>query len=103
MASGEPMNGMHLWVSSVALAAMLGLETGPPQPPPAREAYADVPGARIWFKDTGGNGVPVIFLHAATGSVRNWEKQLPVFAAAGYRVIAFDRRGWGRTVAEAGA
>jgi pimeloyl-ACP methyl ester carboxylesterase len=50
--------------------------------------------------DTGGNGVPVVFLHAATGSSRVWEYQIPAFTAAGYRVIAFDRRGWGRTVSD---
>jgi len=62
-----------------------------------REAYAIVPGARIFYRDTGGGGEPVILLHAATGSSRVWEYQIPAFAAAGYRVIAFDRRGWGRT------
>jgi len=72
------------------------------QQPPAQETYADVPGARIWFKDTGGSGVPVVLLHAATGSVRNWEKQYPVFTSAGYRVIAYDRRGWGRTTVQPG-
>jgi pimeloyl-ACP methyl ester carboxylesterase len=61
------------------------------------ETYAPVPGARIFYRDTGGNGVPVILLHAATGSSRVWEYQIPAFSAAGYRVIAFDRRGWGRT------
>lgn len=62
------------------------------------EAYAELPGARIFYTDTGGSGVPVVFLHAATGSSRVWEYQIPAFTAAGYRVIAFDRRGWGRTV-----
>lgn len=62
-----------------------------------REAYATVPGARIFYRDTGGSGAPVILLHAATGSSRVWEYQIPAFTAAGYRVIAFDRRGWGRT------
>ncbi len=62
-----------------------------------REAYATVPGARIFYRDTGGSGVPVILLHANTGSSRVWEYQIPAFVAAGYRVIAFDRRGWGRT------
>ncbi len=70
----------------------------PAQTPVAREGYVTVPGARIFYRDTGGSGVPVILLHAATGSSRVWEYQIPVFAAAGYRVIAFDRRGWGRTV-----
>jgi pimeloyl-ACP methyl ester carboxylesterase len=70
----------------------------PAQTPVVREGYITVPGARIFYRDTGGSGVPVILLHAATGSSRVWEYQLPAFAAAGYRVIAFDRRGWGRTV-----
>src|SRR5271163_2183539 len=61
------------------------------------EAYAELPGARVFYIDTGGSGVPVVFLHAATGSSRVWEYQIPAFTAAGYRVIAFDRRGWGRT------
>ena len=63
----------------------------------AHEGYVELPGARIFYLDTGGNGVPVVFLHAATGSSRVWEYQIPAFTAAGYRVIAFDRRGWGRT------
>jgi pimeloyl-ACP methyl ester carboxylesterase len=64
---------------------------------PVHEAYANVPGARIFYRDTGGNGAPAILLHAATGSSRVWEYQIPGFTSAGYRVIAFDRRGWGRT------
>jgi pimeloyl-ACP methyl ester carboxylesterase len=39
-------------------------------------------------------------MHAATGSSQVWEHQIPAFTAAGYRVIAYDRRGWGRSVAE---
>ncbi len=64
---------------------------------PVHEAYAAVPGARIFYRDTGGSGIPVVLLHAATGSSRVWEYQIPALTAAGYRVIAFDRRGWGRT------
>jgi pimeloyl-ACP methyl ester carboxylesterase len=68
-----------------------------------REAYVTVPGARIFYRDSGGSGVPVILLHAATGSSRVWDYQFPAFAAAGYRVIAFDRRGWGRTEIDSGS
>jgi pimeloyl-ACP methyl ester carboxylesterase len=64
---------------------------------PAHEGFADLPGVRIWYKDTGGSGVPVVFLHAGTGSSRVWEHQIPAFTAAGYRFIAYDRRGWGRS------
>src|SRR5262245_3696258 len=63
-----------------------------------REAYAGLPGVRIWYVDSGGSGEPVVFMHAATGSVRVWEYQIPPFTQAGYRFIAYDRRGWGRSV-----
>jgi pimeloyl-ACP methyl ester carboxylesterase len=62
--------------------------------------HADLPGAKIWFEDTGGDGVPVVLLHARTGSTRMWPKQVAAFSGAGYRVVAYDRRGHGRTVIE---
>jgi pimeloyl-ACP methyl ester carboxylesterase len=68
-----------------------------------RETFADLPGVRLWFRDTGGAGAPVVFLHASAGSSLNWEYQIPVFTKAGFRVIAYDRRGWGRSVAQPGA
>lgn len=58
---------------------------------------AQLPGARIWYEDSGGNGIPVVFLHAGTGSCRVWTHQSEVFSSAGYRFIAYDRRGYGRT------
>ena len=51
----------------------------------------------MWYRDSQGSGVPVVFLHAATGSSQVWEHQFPAFTAAGYRVIAYDRRGYGRS------
>jgi pimeloyl-ACP methyl ester carboxylesterase len=66
-----------------------------------RAAHADLPGVRLWYSDTGGNGTPVVFVHAATGSSRVWEYQTPVFAAAGFRVIAYDRRGFGQSIVDA--
>ena len=88
-------------MATLALGA-IPLATLPAQAPAAvessvHEAFATVPGARIFYRDTGGSGVPVILLHAATGSSRVWDYQIPAFSKAGYRVIAFDRRGWGRT------
>ncbi len=68
-----------------------------PAETPVHEGYVTVPGARIFYRDTGGSGTPVVLLHAATGSSRVWDFQFSAFPAAGYRVIAFDRRGWGRT------
>lgn len=42
-------------------------------------------------------------LHASTGSSQMWVHQAGAFAAAGYRFIAYDRRGHGRSVVEEGA
>jgi pimeloyl-ACP methyl ester carboxylesterase len=69
-----------------------------------KDGYAELSGVQLFYVDSGGTGVPVIFLHSATGSARVWEHQAPEFIAAGYRMIAYDRRGFGRTVVrEAGA
>ena len=66
-----------------------------------RGAYAELPGVKLWFVDSGGAGVPIVLLHPNTGTVEVWEPQIAAFAAAGYRVIAFDRKGWGKSVADA--
>lgn len=62
--------------------------------------YLNLPGVRLWYEDVGGPGTPVVFLHAASGTCESWVYQVPVFTAAGYRCIAYDRRGWGRSQAE---
>ena len=80
-----------------------GMEVSFNNRPDAREGFADLPGVRLWYRDTGGTGVPAVFLHANTGSSRSWEYQIPAFTAAGYRFIAYDRRGWGQSVTEPGA
>src|SRR5262245_22935011 len=70
---------------------------------PAHEGYAELPGVRIWYTDSGGSGIPVILLHAATGNVGSWEHQIPAFTAAGYRCITYDRKGWGRSTTDPAA
>src|SRR3984957_11829571 len=62
-------------------------------------ACAELPGVKLWFTDSGGSGVPSVLLHSNTGTSLVWENQIHDFAKAGYRVIAFDRRGWGKSVA----
>jgi pimeloyl-ACP methyl ester carboxylesterase len=61
--------------------------------------YAELPGVKLWFTDTGGTGTPIVLLHANTGTSVSWESQAVAFAREGYRVIAFDRRGWGKSLA----
>jgi len=64
--------------------------------------FVDLPNVKLWMIDTGGTGDPVILLHANTGTSKNWQKQIPAFVAAGYRVIAVDRPGWGKSVIHEG-
>ena len=59
--------------------------------------YADLPGVQLWYTDSGGSGTPVILLHAVSGNTESWVYQTPVFTKAGYRCIAYDRKGWGRS------
>ena len=65
-----------------------------------RGAHAALPGVKLWFVDSGGPGVPVVLLHPNTGTCAIWHEQIVGFSRAGYRVIAFDRRGWGDSVAD---
>lgn len=64
-----------------------------PDQAPAFEGFAELPAARLWYADTGGDGEPVVLCHPASQSSRIWLYQQPVLAAAGYRVIAYCRRG----------
>jgi pimeloyl-ACP methyl ester carboxylesterase len=64
--------------------------------------YADLPGVHLWYTDSGGSA-PIVLLHANTGNTESWQYNVPALVEAGYRVIAFDRRGWGRSMAQPGA
>lgn len=90
------MKGVAFLVFIPVLAVAMGMVQ-------SKETYAELPGVRLWYKDTGGSGSAVVFLHSNTGSSQNWDNQIPVFTRAGYRFIAYDRRGWGRSIAETGA
>ena len=88
-----------LVVASLALAGFS--ESVPAADGPVSGMYAELAGVKLWFTDTGGTGLPIVLLHANTGTSVVWENQIAGFARAGYRVIAFDRRGWGKSLANA--
>ncbi len=48
----------------------------------------------IYYEDHG-RGRPVVLIHGYPLNGHSWEKQLPALLDAGYRVIAYDRRGFG--------
>jgi non-heme chloroperoxidase len=53
-------------------------------------------GAQIFYKDWG-SGQPIVFSHGWPLNADAWDEQLFFFASNGYRAIAHDRRGHGRS------
>ncbi|MCR2806010.1 alpha/beta fold hydrolase [Paenibacillus soyae] len=50
----------------------------------------------LHYEDVG-KGKPVVLIHGWPLSGRSWEKQVPALVEAGYRVITYDRRGFGQS------
>jgi non-heme chloroperoxidase len=48
----------------------------------------------LYYEDHG-SGSPVVLIHGWPLSGRSWESQVPALVDAGYRVITYDRRGFG--------
>jgi non-heme chloroperoxidase len=53
-------------------------------------------GTQMFYKDWG-SGQPIVFHHGWPLSADDWDAQMLFFLAKGYRVIAHDRRGHGRS------
>lgn len=60
-------------------------------------AYAELPVGRVFYLDSGGDGAPVVFMHARSGNSSLFEKQVEPITRAGFRFIAYDRVGQGRS------
>jgi non-heme chloroperoxidase len=58
-----------------------------------RENSADI---EIHYEDHG-TGQPVVLIHGYPLSGRGWDQQVPALLEAGYRVITYDRRGFGQS------
>jgi pimeloyl-ACP methyl ester carboxylesterase len=93
-------HGMARRVFLASSLAIATAEAGTAAEPQANGQHAALAGVKLWYTDTGGTGVPLILLHANTGTSAIWEHQVAAFSSAGFRVITFDRRGWGRSLAD---
>lgn len=60
-------------------------------------AYAETRDGTHLFYKTLGEGAPVILIHGWPLSADSWDPQMIALAQAGYKAIAYDRRGFGRS------
>ena len=51
----------------------------------------------LHVEDSGGSGRPVVLIHGWPLSGASWKLQVPALQSAGYRVITYDRRGFGQS------
>ncbi len=51
----------------------------------------------LYVTDSGGDGTPVVLIHGWPLSQGSWSAQRSALVDAGYRVVAYDRRGFGRS------
>lgn len=64
---------------------------------PFSDGFVTAPdGARLYYKDWG-RGQPIVFHHGWPLTADDWDGQMLYFLSQGYRVIAMDRRGHGRS------
>lgn len=70
---------------------------------PWRVGRVDSGGESIYYEATGADDAPAIMLsHGAGGSHAAWYQQVPALAAAGYRVVTWDCRGFGNSTFRSG-
>ena len=67
-----------------------------PLPAAARTGHVENDDASIWYTCCG-SGPAVILLHGGLGNSGNWGHQIAPLVEAGYRVVAIDSRGHGRS------
>ncbi len=88
-------------VMAVGIGLMPGLvasasAAAPPDPKTGFVTVAD--GTEIFYKDWGPKEAqPIVFHHGWPLSADDWDNQMMFFLGQGYRVIAHDRRGHGRS------
>jgi len=100
MAEFSPMR-RNVLVTGAALAAGIGLPmaANAAQPKQGEKQVSTITtkdGTQLYYKDWG-KGQPVVFSHGWPLSSDAWESQMFFLAANGFRAIAHDRRGHGRS------
>lgn len=65
---------------------------------PTESGRLELNGHRLYWETHGEADAPVVLLlHHGLGSVRSWKRQIPALVEAGWRVLAYDRWGYGKS------
>jgi pimeloyl-ACP methyl ester carboxylesterase len=65
------------------------------------ERFIDVPGGRLSLVTDGeADAPPILLVHSAVVDLRSWDAVVPFLVDAGYRVIRYDTRGFGRSTTQ---
>jgi non-heme chloroperoxidase len=88
--------GVAALASAAAAPAQAAPATTAKSAGPVRDRIKVADGAEIFFKDWG-SGQPIVFSHGWPLTADDWDAQMMFFGTRGYRVIAHDRRGHGRS------
>ena len=100
-----PVTRRHILLGSAGLVAAAaipavsspaGPKAGSALPRPIASTITTKDGVQIYYKDWG-KGQPVVFSHGWPLSADAWDDQMLFLGERGYRVIAHDRRGHGRS------
>jgi non-heme chloroperoxidase len=91
--------GRHSCRPPSAFSPGTGLQAGYPERGVCNMAFVTTQdGVNIYFKDWGPKEAqPIVFHHGWPLSADDWDNQMLFFLAEGFRVIAIDRRGHGRS------
>jgi len=65
---------------------------------PGDQGFYEVNGHKLYWEQYGSDDAPtLLLLHHGLGSIHSWRRQISAFANAGWRVIVYDRWGYGRS------
>lgn len=82
-------------VAGVLGGAAAGATLTPEDSSGVEPASADA--VPLHIEDSGGEGRPVVLIHGWPMSAKSWAPQVAALQAAGHRVVAYDRRGFGQS------
>ena len=107
------MRGVATWLAVVAVSAVPVAAAGaatPPPAPPLASSCGDAPGITaqptyvrtadgvdLYALDAGSGSTAVVLVHESPANLCGWLPYIPTLTTAGFRVLAFDLRGYGHS------